>query len=283
MFINAIKTNKEYTRPLYGGIKLLGSDNIISSISTYIVVNDEGWILTCKHVAEQIINSENLKDLFTEYKTIQNEKELQRFKQKYGITNDDIISQINIFVNTFEGGHISKIILSKDLDIALIKWEDFENISVTKYPKFSNSTPEIGQSVCKLGFAFIEDDYFYYDSTSKEIKKYKEKDLNVPFFPLDGIVTRHINVSDKENGMFETSTPGIRGQSGGPIFDESGTILGMQSATRHLDLMFDINGTCKRGLNIEEVHEKQFINLGIAISSKELTAFMDANNVKYNK
>lgn len=283
MFINAIKTNKEYTRPLYGGIKLLGSDNIISSISTYIVVNDEGWILTCKHVAEQIINSENLKDLFTEYKTIQNEKELQRFKQKYGITNDDIISQINIFVNTFEGGHISKIILSKDLDIALIKWEDFENISVTEYPKFSNSTPEIGQSVCKLGFAFIEDDYFYYDSTSKEIKKYKEKDLNVPFFPLDGIVTRHINVSDKENGMFETSTPGIRGQSGGPIFDESGTILGMQSATRHLDLMFDINGTCKRGLNIEEVHEKQFINLGIAISSKELTAFMDANNVKYNK
>lgn len=283
MFINSIKTNKEYTRPLYGGIKLLGSDNIISSISTYIVVNDEGWILTCKHVAEQIINSENLKDLFTEYKTIQNEKELQRFKQKYGITNDDIISQINIFVNTFEGGHISKIILSKDLDIALIKWEDFENISVTEYPKFSNSTPEIGQSVCKLGFAFIEDDYFYYDSTSKEIKKYKEKDLNVPFFPLDGIVTRHINVSDKENGMFETSTPGIRGQSGGPIFDESGTILGMQSATRHLDLMFDINGTCKRGLNIEEVHEKQFINLGIAISSKELTAFMDANNVKYNK
>lgn len=283
MFINAIKTNKEYTRPLYGGIKLLGSDNIISSISTYIVVNDEGWILTCKHVAEQIINSENLKDLFTEYKTIQNEKELQRFKQKYGITNDDIISQINIFVNTFEGGHISKIILSKDLDIALIKWEDFENISVTEYPKFSNSTPEIGQSVCKLGFAFIEDDYFYYDSTSKEIKKYKGKDLNVPFFPLDGIVTRHINVSDKENAMFETSTPGIRGQSGGPIFDESGTILGMQSATRHLDLMFDINGTCKRGLNIEEVHEKQFINLGIAISSKELTAFMDANNVKYNK
>lgn len=283
MFINAIKTNKEYTRPLYGGIKLLGSDNIISSISTYIVVNDEGWILTCKHVAEQIINSENLKDLFTEYKTIQNEKELQRFKQKYGITNDDIISQINIFVNTFEGGHISKIILSKDLDIALIKWEDFENISVTEYPKFSNITPEIGQSVCKLGFAFIEDDYFYYDSTSKEIKKYKGKDLNVPFFPLDGIVTRHVNVSDKENAMFETSTPGIRGQSGGPIFDESGTILGMQSATRHLDLMFDINGTCKRGLNIEEVHEKQFINLGIAISSKELTAFMDANNVKYNK
>ena len=283
MFINAIKTNKEYTRPLYGGIKLLGSDNIISSISTYIVVNDEGWILTCKHVAEQIINSENLKDLFTEYKTIQNEKELQRFKQKYGITNDDIISQINIFVNTFEGGHISKIILSKDLDIALIKWEDFENISVTEYPKFSNSPREIGQSVCKLGFAFIEDDYFYYDSTSKEIKKYKGKDLNVPFFPLDGIVTRHVNVSDKENAMFETSTPGIRGQSGGPIFDESGTILGMQSATRHLDLMFDINGTCKRGLNIEEVHEKQFINLGIAISSKELTAFMDANNVKYNK
>lgn len=283
MFINAIKTNKEYTRPLYGGIKLLGSDNMISSISTYIVVNDEGWILTCKHVAEQIINSENLKDLFMEYKTIQNEKELQQFKQKYGITDDDIISQINVFVNTFEGGHISKIILSKDLDIALIKWEDFENISVTEYPKFSNSIPEIGQSVCKLGFAFIEDDYFYYDSTSKEIKKYKEKDLNVPFFPLDGIVTRHINISDKENAMFETSTPGIRGQSGGPIFDESGTILGMQSATRHLDLMFDINGTCKRGLNIEEVHEKQFINLGIAISSKELTAFMDANNVKYNK
>ena len=42
-----------------------------------------------------------------------------------------------------------------------------------------------------------------------------------------------------ENGnitMFETTSPGLRGQSGGPIFSPDGLIYGIQSMTKHIDL-----------------------------------------------
>ena len=69
----------------------------------------------------------------------------------------------NIFVNIFNGGYIEKIILDKTLDIALIKWSDFNEILVDEFPTFNNKKPEIGEYVCRLGFAFLEYDYFYYD------------------------------------------------------------------------------------------------------------------------
>ncbi|HYK55809.1 MAG TPA: hypothetical protein VEV15_04980, partial [Flavisolibacter sp.] len=37
------------------------------------------------------------------------------------------------------------------------------------------------------------------------------------------------------------STPGLKGQSGGPLFNSDGLIFGMQSMTNHLHLGFDMN------------------------------------------
>jgi hypothetical protein len=36
--------------------------------------------------------------------------------------------------------------------------------------------------------------------------------------------------------FIETSTPGLRGQSGGPLFDAKGEIWGIQSRTNFLEL-----------------------------------------------
>lgn len=285
MFKIGYDINIKYTRPIYSGIKLLESDDVISGISTCIVVNSEGWLLTCKHIAEQLIYSENIIPLFDEYKTIENNKEkILEFKKKYNFDENTAILQRNIFVDIFIGGHIEKIILDKNLDIALIKWSDFDKMLVDAFPLFNNTKPSIGEYVCKLGYAFLEYDYFYYDKIKKDILKIKDKELDAPMFPLDGMTTRYIRIENNGSDvMFETSTPGIRGQSGGPIFNKDGYIVGMQSATRHLDLMFDIHGSFKRGIKYEDVNEKQFINLGIGISVEELTRFMDENKVKYNK
>ncbi len=285
MFKIGYEINKEYTRSIYSGIKLFGSDDIISGISTCIIINNEGWMLTCKHVAEQIIYSEEIGPLFEEYKSIENNREkILEFKKKYNFNDGMVICQKNIFSNMFIGGHIEQIILDKTLDMALIKWSDFDKILIDKFPVFNDSKPSIGEYVCKLGYAFLEYDYFYYDKLKREILQINDKELDAPLFPLDGMTTRYIRIENCENDvMFETSTPGIRGQSGGPIFNKDGNIVGMQSATEHLDLMFDINGKCKRGNKYEDVNEKQFINLGIGISVEELTRFMDENKVKYNK
>ena len=76
---------------------------------------------------------------------------------------------------------------------------------------------------------------------------------------------------------------GLKGQSGGPVFDVHGNILGLQSATGHLDLMFDIEFDLERNQKIDHMYEKQFINLGLAISNNQIIKFLDENKIKYNK
>ena len=107
--------------------------------------------------------------------------------------------------------------------------------------------------------------------------------FDTPAFPIDGMITRLICDENGKNFAFETSTPGLKGQSGGPVFDPEGNILGIQSATTSLDLMFDIDTNIIR--NSKEIHvsEHQFINLGIAISSEIIMKFLDENHIKYNK
>lgn len=58
--------------------------------------------------------------------------------------------------------------------------------------------------------------------------------------------------------LIETSSPGLKGQSGGPIFDKEGTVFGIQSRTMHFPLGFAPpvqDGTARH-------KEHQFINVG---------------------
>ena len=105
-------------------------------------------------------------------------------------------------------------------------------------------------------------------------------DLPMTFFPMDGIFTRLINVKDSVSGnvtkYLETSTPGLRGQSGGPIFDICGNIWALQSYTSHLSLGF--NPSINKGnKNIEEF---QFLNVGCGTHVEEIISFLRENNVE---
>jgi len=46
-------------------------------------------------------------------------------------------------------------------------------------------------------------------------------------------------INEGEIMGIELSTPGLRGQSGGPLFNSEGIICGMQSSTNHLHLGFE--------------------------------------------
>lgn len=80
----------------------------------------------------------------------------------------------------------------------------------------------------------------------------------------------------------ELSTPGLRGQSGGPLFDKDGLVYGMQSCTISLPLGFDQEN---REINVKGVKKKvndySFIHLGRCVTVELLKEFMDANGVKY--
>ena len=61
--------------------------------------------------------------------------------------------------------------------------------------------------------------------------------------------------------FIETSSPGLRGQSGGPLFDVNGTVWGIQSSTMHYPLGFspEVNQGGRRFV------EQQFLNAGMAV------------------
>jgi hypothetical protein len=107
---------------------------------------------------------------------------------------------------------------------------------------------------------------------------------NSPIFPIDGIVTRF--VADQGVGVtgIEMSTPGLRGQSGGPLFDKEGRIYGMQFATRHLHLGFDMKDheIVMDGKKVK-IANHPFLHVGICVHLDSIKEFLRQHNINFTE
>lgn len=151
------------------------------------------------------------------------------------------------------------------------------------YATFLRDTSKVkpGRSLCRLGYPFPEFTNYRYNPDNDDIEWTMEGRVSSPRFPIDGIVTRLLSDSSGIMGI-EMSTPGLRGQSGGPLFDTNGVIYGMQSATRHLHLGFDIedrevlvNGRRSR------VSNYPFLNVGQCVHVDVIKSFLRERGVTY--
>ena len=95
------------------------------------------------------------------------------------------------------------------------------------------------------------------------------------------MVSRLVGKDNKIVGI-ELSTPGIKGTSGGPLFDENGLIYGVQSLSKQYHLGFDIidesalvNGEYK------QVSNYPFISLGECVSLNIIKEFLNEHKIKY--
>jgi hypothetical protein len=102
-------------------------------------------------------------------------------------------------------------------------------------------------------------------------------------FPIEGMLTRHLIAEQSQVVGFELSTPGLRGQSGGPAFDSDGKVWGMQSATNHLDLNFDVNMDVIRNGEKKKVHDSAVLHVGHCIHVDVLKSFMQQHGVAFQK
>ena len=78
------------------------------------------------------------------------------------------------------------------------------------------------------------------------------------------------------------STPGLRGQSGGPLFDREGLVYGMQHMTSHLHLGFDIKDKeiIQEGKRMK-VSNFPFIHVGHCIHVDRIKEFLILNSIKF--
>src|SRR5205814_3933174 len=60
MFVNAVTKVSEFTRPISFITRFYGSTEIQPGNATLFFVNSEGWVLTCRHVLDEILACEQI-------------------------------------------------------------------------------------------------------------------------------------------------------------------------------------------------------------------------------
>jgi hypothetical protein len=176
------------------------------------------------------------------------------------------------------------------VDLAVGKLDSFDPKSISIFPTFKDPDKDFvpGTSLCKMGFPFHHITPTWNDAVSRF--ELPPGALPLPLFPIDGILTRLVNV-DVQNPdgtvpppppyplqLLETSTPGLRGQSGGPTFDIQGTVWGIQVQTRSLSLGFD--PTVPGGKPTQKEH--QFLNVGLGAHSATIIGFFKQLGITFS-
>jgi hypothetical protein len=293
MFVKAIEEVGAYTKAIHTLQRVWGASRIVPGSATLFFVNSDGWALTCAHVAKNLIEGQTVADRFNEFKELRaqipndrNQKNAtNQLERKFGFKAGEVVELHTRLIDCIEGAVQLDIKIHPSLDIALMHFKGVTKVLCDNYPVFAKDSRELkqGMSICRLGFPFPEFSNYGYDAVTDSIGWTATGQEYSPRFPIDGMVTRHVADQDGKIIAFELSTPGIRGQSGGPAFGTDGRIWGMQAVTRHLDLDFDVDVEVQRGPRVKRVQDSAFLHVGGCIHLDPLKEFMREHNVSFRE
>lgn len=285
MFVNAIQKVSGFTRAIHSISRNFGSTKIERGAATLFFVNQDGWALTCKHVAQWLSQADAINKKYIQYQTdSQNLNTGQRkgLAKRMGFDEAKVAEMKVTFVDCVD--HISNIrfFLHPEYDLALLKFEGFEKVSTSGNPVFlqEDQSAQPGAMLCRLGFPFPEFSNFQLNQEKDCLEWLKTGQPRSPRFPIEGMLTRFLGDKGGKVYGIEMSTPGLRGQSGGPLFDSEGRVIGMQSRTKHLHLGFDIEEkeVIAHG-KTKKVNDYAFIHLGECIHVSVIKDFLRKNEV----
>jgi hypothetical protein len=263
MFSKACQLASQFTRALVVSTRTYDG-RVEAGLGAYIVVNADGWIITAAHVFSSQVKLNQDQVSMQNYLNLVREADVQQLGAKerrrklMGAKPDgDWLTHQSCWWGK-DGIGVGEItLIPGDLAITQLvgNWD-----RPTVYPVFKQPRDLLpGTSLCKLGFPLLDIPCSFDEEKNAFGVSFPQ---NLAFFPLDGILTREVLATDAATGnlerYIETSSPGLKGQSGGPIFDRSGTVWGMQVRTQHYPLGFDaslaVDGKTKVGA--------QYLNVG---------------------
>ncbi|HSN50472.1 MAG TPA: trypsin-like peptidase domain-containing protein [Bacteroidales bacterium] len=290
MFVKAIESADLFTKPIhtitrtYGGILTPGT-------STLFFVNDEGVAITCKHVINLILQSDEINVRFQNFKAESDKiprdakfrRNLAGLELKYKYKKESTIQIKNQFLNAVDQFTSIDCIAHPTIDLAILKFRGFNTIHYQSHATFVKDPEKIkqGRYLCRLGYPFPEFNNYQHNPATDDIEWTNTGNPNSPRFPLDGIITR-FGGDGNQIVSIEMSTPGLRGQSGGPLFDTDGLVYGMQFMTSHLHLGFDIHEKelIHEGKKIK-VSNFPFLHVGHCIHVDRIKEFLTLHQVRF--
>lgn len=291
MFENAIEAVGDYTRPLVYIYRNYGETVVQSGSATLFFVNDEGCAVTCRHVAETMLAAAKINEKYGRFKKAKaqqmdgknNTQMLKKLELEYGYRKGVTVNMKCNFKGCVAPVKGFTCHIHKAYDLAIIRFNGFEQRDYRGCAVFADDGDSVrpGKTLCRIGFPFPEAVNAIYNGISDDIEWSDLQAVNTPRFPLEGMVTRNV-AKDGKVCALELSTPGLKGQSGGPLFDNHGIIYGMQYETRHLNLgyRFDDNGTpLPNGSNVKA--NNAFIHVGHCLTADIIKEFLKENNVTY--
>lgn len=291
MFVKSIERVAEFTRPIHTIMRTYKGKKVIPGAGTLFFVNEDGYAVTCKHIVELLISSDRLASQYQSFKNERNalprdgkyNRNLKGLELKYKLTADKHIQIKNRFIDCVDTLSGFTFHVHPEHDLAILKFNGFNKIRYQGHAVFKKDCSEIkqGQFLCRLGFPFPEFNNFIYNEATDDIDWTNTGAGSSPRFPTEGMVTRFM-VKDNRLYGIEMSTPGLRGQSGGPLFDKDGLVCGMQFATRHLHLGFDmVDKEILHNNKIQKISDYPFIHLGQCIHGNIIKDFLKLHQVKY--
>ena len=281
MFVDAFALAEHFTRPIVISTRRLDG-KVESAVATYVLLNADGWFLTAGHVFDlwrgfelhlpEVRNYRAAEDAITADPSLNADQRRRALKRLAGTADMAWIENCSAWWGT-DGLSFRDVSILGELDVALGRLEP-TNLLAGPYPTFKN--PEVGfrpgRSLCRFGFPFEQVAVRFDPARSV----FSLDQLQLALFPIEGILTRIIAGMGTPAQFIETSSPGLRGQSGGPLCDSRGRIWGIQSRTAHLPLGFNPTVTA----NGRTFEEHQFINLGWAVHVRLILEALRARGVQ---
>ncbi len=291
MFETAIEKVASFTRPLHT-ISRTYDGKILPGSATLFFVNDQGVAITCKHVASLMPAADEINNSFQKFKEERErlpkdgkyKASLKGLELKYKYREETTVQLKNNFINCFD--KIDQVVyhIHPTLDLAILEFKGFTKTLYQGHAQFIRDSKAIrqGNYLCRIGYPFPEFNNFRHHEERDDIEWTQEGQQASPLFPIDGIVTRFLGDPSGQIMGIELSTPGLKGQSGGPLFDKNGIIYGMQFATNHLHLGFDIRDReIIDGGKKMKVSNYPFLNVGLCVHAEEIKKYLRQHNIQF--
>ena len=216
-------------------------------IGAGMIINDKGYFITAGHILKKISELDQ---------QVINYKPQRRGKRNH------VTHYAAIFGGT--NAPLDSALVQEELDLGIGKLNGYVPPAGHPFPKFRLREVEQGELLCRLGYPFVDG----IKPTWDQNKGFAFTNLfPVPQFVNEALVSRFAKL---QSGVWiETSSPGLRGQSGGPLADSDGYICGVQVNTHHYPLGFEGKG------------RNQVLNVGRAVHVESVKSFLDTNKISY--